>query len=104
LSYKVFINLNNGVVGGEAQLCVLSENSEAVIGDVQHFITLDLDVGAFDELTPFCEVRKAPDWVSPLLPKKTTWRVLEVHRDKQTVQHFVVLCHDIWLHAVHRLR
>ena len=87
----MLVDANDTVVGGEAVLCVGPEHAHFVIGNVQQPSCFNWGTLLFDELTPFGEVWQCANWVSPLLAQKASRWVLEVQRDKKSVEALVVL-------------
>jgi hypothetical protein len=84
ISDLVFVNSNDTIVAGKAELCVASEQSNPVRGYVKQLVGQAYSF-LFHEFLPSVELWKCFHWVSPLSAQKSSLRLLEADRNKQAI-------------------
>ena len=97
----VLVHPDDAVVRRETDLGVGSQHSDLVVCDVKQVVALECDSVIVDVFLPVREVWHCSHGHGPLGSDESARWVLEVHRDKKAVQHFVVVSDNIRLHSRH---
>ena len=79
LADVVFLDLDDTVVRGETQFAIAADYSQLIIGDVDQFVFIYLQLLVFNKVLPISEIGHTAYGECPLISDKSTRWVFVVH-------------------------